>query len=269
MLKQTIKLSFIFCLLWFAATYTYNLGLSLTFESTSFVLSNTSSVFVYLLSLILRRDKLAWISSIGVLIAFGGIICVYFGEVRQGNSESSSHEDKSLSERILGDALNLVSAIFYALYSLFLESQVEKWEEKFGKNTFSISLFLGWVGAINIVALFGVFFIFHYTGFERFSWPPGLTFLYICCNAFIGTFVSDYCWAQSVVRLGPLTTTLGLSLTIPLGMVTDSTYQNISFGWLFYVGTVCVVTGFVMVTLYKHRQRGKANNKSPEIKALI
>ena len=71
-----------------------------------------------------------------------------------------------------------------------------------------------------------------------------------------------------MVRLGPLTTTLGLSLTIPLGMLTDSLYQNISFGWLFYLGTVLIVTGFVTVTLYKHRQRGKAE-QTPEATTLM
>lgn len=79
MLKSTMLLSLIFCLLWFGATYCYNLGLSLTYESTSFVLSNTSAVFVYVLSLLLRRDKLNWVSASGVLLAFGGVICVYFG----------------------------------------------------------------------------------------------------------------------------------------------------------------------------------------------
>lgn len=71
-----------------------------------------------------------------------------------------------------------------------------------------------------------------------------------------------------MIRVGPLTTTLGLSLTIPLGMISDTFYQKIRFGWLFYLGTVFVVTGFVVVTLYKHRQRGK-ESKSPEITALI
>lgn len=122
MLKSTLKLSFIFCLLWFAATYTYNKGLALTYETTSFVLSNTSAVFVYILSLLLKRDKLAWISSVGVMCAFGGVICVYFDEVSHHSNDSASHEDKTYSDRLLGDILSLVSAICYATYSLFLES---------------------------------------------------------------------------------------------------------------------------------------------------
>ena len=46
--------------------------------------------------------------------------------------------------------------------------------------------------------------------------------MFLSVNAFIGTFISDYCWARSVVLNGPLITTLALSLTIPLSMIVSS-----------------------------------------------
>lgn len=50
-------------------------------------------------------------------------------------------------------------------------------------------------------------------------------------------------------------TTLGLSLTIPIGMIIDSFYSDIRFGWLYYVGTVFVIAGFVIVTIRNHKER--------------
>ena len=95
----------------------------------------------------------------------------------------------------------------------------------------------------------------HYTGLERFKFPDKNVLFYLSINAIVGTFISDYCWAQSVIKLGPLVTTLGLSVTIPLGMIVDSFYSDIKFGWLYYVGTVFVIIGFLIVTIRNHKER--------------
>ena len=80
------------------------------------------------------------------------------------------------------------------MYSIFLEAAVEAFERRW-RTKFSISLFLGWVGLLNVICLSPLFVVFHFSGFERFQWPPWRTLLYILLNAFIGTFISDYCWA--------------------------------------------------------------------------
>ena len=100
----------------------------------------------------------------------------------------------------------------------------------------------------------------HYTGLERFQFPDTYVLFYLSINAIVGTFISDYCWAQSVIKLGPLVTTLGLSVTIPLGMIVDSFYSDIRFGWLYYVGTVLVIIGFLIVTIRNHRERQEKEN---------
>ena len=64
-----------------------------------------------------------------------------------------------------------------------------------------------------------------------------------------------------MLRVGPLVTTLGLSLTVPLGLLSDSLYKHIHFSPLFYVGTALVLTGFVVVVLYKHRSRPRPDTE--------
>ena len=52
-LKVTAKISAEFTLLWFFSNYFYNSGLASTSVSSSTVLCNTSSIFVYLVGLCL------------------------------------------------------------------------------------------------------------------------------------------------------------------------------------------------------------------------
>ena len=75
-------MSTMFCFFWFLANYFYNYGLSLTFATSSFILSNTSSLFVYIISLIIKIEKFNWKTFLGVIFGFGGVICVYFGEFK-------------------------------------------------------------------------------------------------------------------------------------------------------------------------------------------
>ena len=67
-------------------------------------------------------------------------------------------------------------------------------------------------------------------------------------NAIIGTVISDYCWAKSVVLLGPLITTLGITMTIPISMVVDNFYENRSFSWEFFIGSVLIIISFFVMT---------------------
>lgn len=63
-------------------------------------------------------------------------------------------------------------------------------------------------------------------------------------NAIIGTVISDYCWARSVVLLGPLITVLGITLTFPISLTIDVLVNNQKFTWEYYVGTFCIFFAF-------------------------
>ena len=109
---------------------------------------------------------------------------------------------------------------------------------------FKFSHFLGMVGLFNFVLIIPLFFIFNATGYETFEWPNREAILSMTLNAIIGTVISDYCWAKSVVLLGPLMTTLGIALTIPVSMVVDSFYSHKHFSWMYYLGTVLIAGSF-------------------------
>lgn len=113
--------------------------------------------------------------------------------------------------------------------------------------TFSFSYFLGFVGICNDVLLIPLFLIFNYTGFETFEWPPQNTLLLLSVNAFIGTFISDYCWGKSVVLLGPFVTTLGITITFPLSAIFDTLVNGAKFTWLYFLGSLLIFSAFGVI----------------------
>lgn len=126
-----------------------------------------------------------------------------------------------------GDVLSLLSAAVYGLYAVILKKKVPEEDE----DTFEFSYFLGFVGLINTVGLLPLFPIFNYTGVEIFEWPNHQATVGLTVNAILGTVISDYCWAKSVVLLGPLLTTLGITFTIPISMIFDAYYEKKGFNW--------------------------------------
>lgn len=191
-----IKISGTFCFLWFAANYFYNLSLNMTDISSNTIISNTSIIFVFLFSwLFLKTEKFNWVKIVGIIVCFGGACMVIL--------DPSGNDKLQMSAKtIFGDLFALCSAVSYGLYSTFLKKRIPNEWEKY----FKASLFLGLVGLCNLVLLLPLFPILHFTNIERFELPPGKTLGYLTLNALIGTCVSDYCWARSVVILGPLIT---------------------------------------------------------------
>lgn len=64
-------------MLWFSSNYFYNIGLSQTSVSSSCVLSNTSSIFVYMVSLMLLNDtKFSWFRLLMIICSFMGVVVI-------------------------------------------------------------------------------------------------------------------------------------------------------------------------------------------------
>jgi len=150
----------------------------------------------------------------------------------------------------VGDVLSLLGAFFYAVYATYLKIKVPEEEE----SSFKFSYFLGFVGFFNDFLLIPLFFLFDYTQLETFEWPSKNTVLLLSVNALIGTFVSDYCWARSVVLLGPLVTTLGITLTFPISALFDHFVNGKDFSWLYMLGSFFIFTAFLVILYFDHRR---------------
>lgn len=225
-------------MLWFAANYFYNYGLLYATITSSVVLSNTSPIWVYVLSLMCClprsvREDFSWIKFVMILVSLAG-----FGLIAQQDEETSQSE-----KPVIGDILSIVSAICYAFYAVYLKVKVPD------ESNFKFTYFLGFVGLINDVLLLPLFLLFNWTGFEVFEWPNSKTLLILTINAFFGTFVSDYCWARSVVLLGPLITTLGITLTFPISYLYDLKVKDGTFTAIYFLGSFFIFLAFFVVVL--------------------
>ena len=79
--RKIMKLSLTFCLLWFLANYFYNFGLLYATITSSVVLSNTSPVWVYVVSISCLvpkdvREKFNWVEASMVVVSLLGFVLV-------------------------------------------------------------------------------------------------------------------------------------------------------------------------------------------------
>ncbi len=84
-------------------------------------------------------------------------------------------------------------------------------------------------------------------------------------NAIIGTVVSDYCWARSVVLNGPLITSLGITLTFPISLTIDVLKNGETFSWQYYIGSVLIFAAFGGIITINWREDQKKQNEKNDI----
>ena len=280
-----IRASFFICPLWFLANVFFNYSLSLTSVSSNTILSTTSSLFTFLLGLVFLR-KSENFSATRFSACVGTLIGVFI----------IAYSDEKSGEGLLGDAFALISAVFYACYSVsikrFLPENSASMPMFFGKvlvTTLVIIILVfikltvanyhsfvftnnatGFLGLFNFIILFPGLLLLNYIHipgingdrpFETFSLPSFKQFFSLAINGLIGTVLSDMLWAKSVQLTSPVVSTIGLSLTIPLAIISDLVIQLIkeisdwvqivtsTFSVWYILGSLIVVLSFTCANL--------------------
>lgn len=131
----------------------------------------------------------------GVLFTFGGVILVSMMDESSGGQHT-----------IIGDILALVSAFTYAIYVLLFKKLVVH-EERIHN-----AMFLGFMGAFNVVMLWPIGIILNFAHLEKFELPSLHILLFLLLNGLLGSALSDFLWLQSVLLITPVVATVGLSL---------------------------------------------------------
>lgn len=79
-------------------------------------------------------------------------------------------------------------------------------------------------------------------------------FGFLLLNGICNNVLSDYLWARAVVLTSPTVATIGMSITIPLAMVSDGLLQGTIPTYLTATGAVLVILGFVSVNVSKKHE---------------
>ncbi|RDW62979.1 DMT family transporter [Aspergillus mulundensis] len=256
-LKETAKLSFHFCLLWFTANYFSMACLQYTTVGSTTILTSTSGVWTLIFGAMLRVEKFTLRKLLGVVASLLGIILISRVDLSATDPNPGSQDgggsrfpSKSPGEIALGDAMAAFSAVMYGVYTIVLKRQVGD------ESRVNMQLFFGLVGVFNMFLLWPGFVILHLTGVERFALPDtSRVWTIILVNA-LSSLLSDICWAYAMLLTSPLVVTVGLSLTIPLSLVGQIFLQGEYATPLYWVSATVVFVSFLVVNHESQIQEG-------------
>lgn len=212
--KDTIRLSLLFCVLWFVANLAGNSALSYTTVASSTILSSTSSFFTLFLAVSLQLESFSLKKLSGLFVSLFGIILI----VVQSSKERDS---VSASSFFIGNTLALLGSFGYSVYTTLL-----KYEVSSKGLQLDIKLFLGYVGIFTLLLFWPVLIVLDLSHWETFELPNNSHTLFLVLLNCIIIFVSDYFWCKAVILTSPLVVTIGLTFTIPLAMLADYFWQK-------------------------------------------
>ncbi|KAF8979749.1 hypothetical protein BGZ46_005090 [Entomortierella lignicola] len=262
--REIAELSFAFCILWFAANWATNASLAYTTVASSTILASMSGFFTLAIGAMLKTETFSSLKLVAVCASVIGVALVSEsdrGENSHGNFATLAttttfmdmSEPTTPAAPLFGDFLALMSAMFYGCYTVLLKVRIQN------ESRINMSLFFGFVGLFNLMLLWPMFGVLHWTGIEPFELPKDTKVIWmIGINAIVGTFVSDYLWLLSMLMTSPLVVTLGLSLTIPLALLGDVVGYGRALGVAYWVGAGLVLAGFFGVNGVTLSERDEA-----------
>ena len=270
--RAAAKCAAIVCPLWCMAQGTYNMSLVTTSVASSTALSATSCVFTFFLSVCVFRRSGTLFTCLGVVSTLLGAVLVGMGD---GGSSSSSTSWK-------GNTLALLSAAGYASYSLAIKLWVP--EEKppspaavvgeggggvSGGDAMAVAhggeagapsphapkismlVFFGFLGLWTSLGLSPVVAALHVTGVEDISgWlGNGWAVVLVALKGLFDNVLSDLLWAKAIQLTSPTLAAVGLSLTIPMALLSDLAIDGLLPTPLGALGALFIFTGFVCCAL--------------------
>ncbi|KAF9270330.1 hypothetical protein L218DRAFT_27861 [Marasmius fiardii PR-910] len=198
--------------------------------------------FTMIIGRLFRVEVLTLMKIGAVLMSFGGTVLVALSD----NNKDTKFTDptalmKSVAERprplLLGDALALTSALFYAIYTITLKVGIKS------ESRIDMKLFFGFVGIFNTISLWPIAILLHVTGLEKFELP------------------------SNGKETSPLVVTVGLSLTMPLAVIGDF-FLGKPVAFQVIAGALLVLAGVVLVGIEDGRILKKLE-KEEEERAII
>ncbi|KAI1395929.1 hypothetical protein F4819DRAFT_476899 [Hypoxylon fuscum] len=250
---ETAKHSLEFCMIWFLGNYFASACLEYTSVGSVTILTSTSSVWTLVFCAVMRIEAFSVRKLVGVLASLAGIVLIstvdLSGDDNDDNRGNFPH--KSQRQIAIGDAMAFFSAVVYGLYVVVMKIRIGN-EERV-----NMPLFFGLVGCFNVVFLWPLFFILHWTGIEPFELPPdGKIWSIIMLNS-ISSFVSDMSWAYAMLLTTPLVVTVGLSLTIPLSLIGEMIQYAQYSSFIYWIGAAIVLVSFIFINHESHEDEGE------------
>lgn len=159
--RETAQLSLEFCMLWFLANYFASACLEYTSVASVTILTSTSSVWTLIFCAVFKVEPFTVRKLIGVLASLVGVILISSVDLSgQSDENRGSFPHKTPGQIAIGDAMAFISAVVYGMYVTVMKRRVGD------EDKVDMRLFFGLVGVFNLLLLWPLFPILHWTGIE-------------------------------------------------------------------------------------------------------
>ena len=159
--QETARLSLEFCMLWFLANYFASACLEYTSVASVTILTSTSSMFTLIFGAMFKVESFSLRKLTGVMASMVGVVLISTVDLTgAGDDDRGSFPEKSTSQIAIGDSMALFSAVVYGMYVTVMKRKVGD------EDRVDMNLFFGMVGVFNLLLLWPVFFVLHWTGIE-------------------------------------------------------------------------------------------------------
>lgn len=241
---QVLRMALVISPLFFLSDWIFTLGLSMTTVASTSTISTISGLFTLILGAFMKVERFSIRKLFAAIATIAGvaIICSFDKKKTQGD------------RNFVGDMVNVVSALIYAVYTILLKSKSGP------PGAIDISMLFSFMGAAVLIGGIPGLFLLHWTNLERFELPTPKLAGILFANALIGTVLSDFLWAKSVVLTTPMIGTLALSLSVPLSVIADILFRGDHFSLPYLIGVTMVFSGFIVVNWEEIRERRQTDD---------